>query len=87
MFIGANAIILPDVAIRPNAIIAAGAIITKDVPPNSVVAGVPARVIGTFDDFFEKRKEYGTEFRGIENAVRKKMEWELFYKKRNLNDK
>ena len=34
---------------------AAGSIITKDVPDNVVVAGIPAKVIGTFDTFLDKR--------------------------------
>lgn len=46
MFIGANAIILPNVKIGPNAIIGAGAIVTKDVLPGTIVGGVPARKIG-----------------------------------------
>jgi acetyltransferase-like isoleucine patch superfamily enzyme len=44
-FIGARAIIMPGVTIGPNAVVAAGAVVTKSVPPNSVVAGVPARVL------------------------------------------
>ena len=45
VWIGANATILPGVAIGDNAIIAAGAVVTKHVPENAVVAGVPAKVI------------------------------------------
>ena len=52
--IGAGSKILPNVKIGPNVIVAAGSIVTKDIPENSVVAGVPARVIGTFDDFAKK---------------------------------
>lgn len=40
-----NAIILKGVHIGNNSIIAAGAVVTKDVPKNSIVAGVPAKVI------------------------------------------
>ncbi|MBR6322641.1 MAG: acyltransferase [Lachnospiraceae bacterium] len=57
VFIGAYSTILPDVKIGPNAVIAAGSVVTKDVPPNSVVAGVPARVIGSWDGLVEKRRK------------------------------
>lgn len=55
VFIGSNSIILPDVRIGPNVIVAAGSVITKDVPEGVIVAGSPARVIGRFEDF-EKRR-------------------------------
>ena len=57
VFIGCNSTILSNVRIGPNAVVAAGSVVTKDVPPNSVVAGVPAQVIGTFDDYVQKRLE------------------------------
>lgn len=46
VFIGPRAIILPGVTIHKGAIIAAGAVVTKDVPIKAIVAGVPAQVIG-----------------------------------------
>lgn len=55
VFIGANAIIIGDVKIGPNAIVAAGSVVTKDVPPNSVVGGNPARVISDMNTFVDKR--------------------------------
>jgi acetyltransferase-like isoleucine patch superfamily enzyme len=45
VWIGANATILPGVTVGENSIIAAGAVVTKDVPPNTIVAGVPARIV------------------------------------------
>jgi acetyltransferase-like isoleucine patch superfamily enzyme len=45
VWIGANAVVLPGVRIGTHAVVAAGAIVTKDVPPHSLVAGVPAKVI------------------------------------------
>lgn len=48
--------ILPGVTIGNNVIIGAGAIVTHDVPDNSVVAGVPARIIETIDEYYQKIK-------------------------------
>ena len=45
VWVGANAVILPGVTIGNHCVIAAGAVVTKDVPPHSLVAGVPAKVI------------------------------------------
>lgn len=45
IWVGANAVILPGITIGDHSVIAAGAIVTKDVPPHSLVAGVPAKVI------------------------------------------
>jgi len=45
-FIGARAIILPGVTVGEGAVVAAGAVVTSDVPPYSIVGGVPARLIG-----------------------------------------
>ncbi|NLJ93948.1 MAG: acyltransferase [Clostridiaceae bacterium] len=56
VFIGANTIIQYDVRIGSNVIVAAGSVITKDIPDNSIVAGVPARVIGKFSDLQTKRR-------------------------------
>lgn len=50
VWIGARAIILSNVqTIGNNAVIAAGAVVTKEVPPNTIVAGVPAKIIGTIN--------------------------------------
>ena len=45
VWVGTNAVILPGVTIGEHCVVAAGAIVTKDVPPHSLVAGVPAKVI------------------------------------------
>lgn len=50
VWIGGNCTILPGVTIGNNAVIAAGAVVTKDVPDNCVVAGVPARKIRDISD-------------------------------------
>ncbi len=45
VLIGANAVVLEGVRVGKGAVVAAGSVVTKDVPPNTVVAGSPARVI------------------------------------------
>ncbi|MGB8452073.1 MAG: acyltransferase [Anaerocolumna sp.] len=82
VFIGAGAQICPDVRIGPNAIVAAGAVVTKDVPPNSVVGGVPAFVIGNFDDVRLKRRNESISTGSMDKRKRIIYEWEQFYKKR-----
>lgn len=46
VWVGANAIVLAGVDVGEQAVIAAGAIVTKDVPTNCIVAGAPAKVLG-----------------------------------------
>lgn len=47
VWIGANAVILPGVTIGRHVVVAAGAVVTKDIPDGCVVAGVPAKIIKT----------------------------------------
>lgn len=53
-FIGLNSIILPNVTIGPNSVVGAGSVVSKDVPPNTIVAGVPAKVISSTENYKEK---------------------------------
>lgn len=87
VFIGLGAIIMPGVKIGENSVIAAGSVVTKDVPPNSVVGGNPAKVIGSFDKLYQKRMEESTLLfqnnvngKGLDRA---KYAWRQFDAKKN----
>lgn len=75
VFIGYGAIILKNVKIGDNAIIGAGAVVTKDVPPNTIVAGNPAKIISTVEQYYIKLKDTL-----LENA---EYEAEVFFSKNN----
>ena len=70
--IGWNAIIMPGVTIGENCIIGAGAVVTKDVPPNSVAIGVPARVLETIEEYTEKNKDRVVMTKGLSYEEKKK---------------
>lgn len=57
VYFGNNVIVMPGVTIGNNVVIGAGAVVTKNIPDNSVVAGVPAKVIKTADEYLEKLKK------------------------------
>jgi acetyltransferase-like isoleucine patch superfamily enzyme len=54
VFVGVRSIIMPGVRIGNRCIVGAGSVVNKSVPSGFVVAGVPARIIGQFDDFEER---------------------------------
>ena len=56
-FIGAESVIMPGVTIGASSIVAAGSVVTKDVAPGTIVAGIPAREIGLVSELDEKRRE------------------------------
>lgn len=69
VFVGTSTVILPGVKIGDNSVIGANSTVSRDIPPNVVAAGSPARVICTIDEFIERNKKkmeegrvYGEEF-------------------------
>lgn len=76
VFIGMNSIILMGSKIGNNVIIGAGSIVHGNIPDNCVVAGNPAKVIKTLDDYYSKRKE-----KTLEEAKDTFLEFKNKYKK------
>ncbi len=60
IYVGQRTMILRGVTIGDNCIIGACSLVTKDIPANSVAAGIPARVICTIDEYYAKRKAKAT---------------------------
>lgn len=53
-FVGHGAIVMPNTTIGPNSVVAAGSVVSKDVPPGMVVGGAPAKVIGTYEEMVQR---------------------------------
>jgi acetyltransferase-like isoleucine patch superfamily enzyme len=72
VYIGLNSTILPGVNIGNRVIIGACSVVTKDIPDNSVAAGVPARVIKSVDQYLEQMKAKSLKcghLRGVEKEI------------------
>lgn len=71
VFIGSDSNILYNTKIGPNAIIASGSVVVKDVPEGSIVGGNPAKVIGTIDNLIKARKKWSSpgKEQGINNII------------------
>lgn len=87
VFIGAESVILPGVTIGNNVVVGANSTVTKDIPDNTVVAGTPAKVLCTLEEYLEKEKNrmskskvYGEEYtlrRNVSMELRMKQKEEL----------
>jgi carbonic anhydrase/acetyltransferase-like protein (isoleucine patch superfamily) len=71
VFIGLNAIVLPNVTIGSDVIVAAGAVVSRDVPDGAIVARVPARVVGDVKTFREKVAPRTVRIRSLPFAQKK----------------
>lgn len=80
-FVGAGAIVLPGVSIGERCVVGAGSVVTRDVPDGAVVAGNPARVIGSTEDLIARnrarmtsRNTWHTYFPEKDDAEKKEMD-------------
>lgn len=86
VFVGSGSKIMYDTEIGDNVIIAAGAVVTKDIPSGTVVGGIPAKVIGSFEEFLAKRRKFHVDYPAdnVKLNISKQCEkeaWEQFFKK------
>jgi 2,3,4,5-tetrahydropyridine-2,6-dicarboxylate N-acetyltransferase len=65
VLIGANAVVLEGVKVGKGAVVAAGSIVVKDVEPNTVVAGVPAKLLKKVDDKTKAKTQLIEELRKL----------------------
>lgn len=70
VYLGVNTLVLPGVTIGDNVVIGAGSIVTKDIPNDTVAAGIPARPIKPLEEYFEGLQERSLGF-GAMSATEK----------------
>lgn len=78
--IGWNAIIMPNVTIGDNVIVGAGSIVTKDIPSNTVWAGVPAKKISTIEEYFKKNRNQYDYSKSFNSKEKEKYLKEKYFK-------
>jgi acetyltransferase-like isoleucine patch superfamily enzyme len=78
-FIGHRTTLLPGVTIGPNAIVAAGSVVAKDVPPNTVVGGVPAKVLMDMDTYITRVTAQSPAYDAAQYKKDKRQELLRFY--------
>ena len=82
VFFGNRCIVMPGVTIGDNVVIGAGSVVTKDIPSNSIAAGVPCRAIKTIEEYYDDCKDT-LDFTKHMNPVEKR---EYLYRKYGLSE-
>ena len=70
--IGMGAMVMPGVTVGENCVVGAHAVVTRDIPPNSVAVGVPARVIETIDEYKRKCEGSAVPTKGMTSEEKRK---------------
>jgi acetyltransferase-like isoleucine patch superfamily enzyme len=86
VYIGVRSTILPGVKIGDNCIIAAGSVVTKDIPNNSVVGGIPAKFIKTTEEYLEGIKSRSLHLGHLKGKEKDIALRKYFKENKNLND-
>lgn len=71
VYIGNNACIMPGITIGNNVVIGASSVVTSNVPDNVVVAGNPARIINTIEDYYKKMLPYNVHCKNMTDKEKK----------------
>lgn len=82
VFVGVNAILMPGVTVGDNCVIGSGAVVTRDIPPDSVAVGIPARVIKTLNEYRDEVLKQATYIRSKPQTERRLILEERYGKKR-----
>lgn len=73
VFIGLNSILLPGVTVGDDVVVAAGSVVTRDVPSKSVVGGVPAKQITTIDEYRTRAFAQSVDLKGLSPDQKRKL--------------
>lgn len=91
VYIGTNSLIMPGVSIGNNVLVAAGSIVTKSVPSNVVIAGNPAKIICTLDEYINHNLPFNLNSKWMSPKEKKRLLESLpedkFIKKRPMTIK
>ena len=88
VYLGANSLIMPGCTIGNGVLVAAGSVVTKSIPDQVIVAGNPAQIICTIDEYYQKNKKYNTHTKYMTKEEKKRfilsMDESLFIKKKQI---
>jgi acetyltransferase-like isoleucine patch superfamily enzyme len=81
VFIGMHSIILPGVTIGDNCVIGAGSVVTKSIPDGCVAAGVPARVLKSTEEYWQRVKDRVVNTKSLDPLEKRRVLVEMFMRK------
>jgi serine acetyltransferase len=87
VFIGINSTIFPNVTIGDNVIVGCCSVVTSEVPSNSVVAGSPARIVSTFEEYREKMRGKTIPTNKLDQKTKQRVVMEYFGVKNSLAER